>query len=79
MPVHEFMQAAKLIYHLVPRTNVQMVCIAKLHLAFEVSQIKRGYPTLYRGGCSYVHKHRGLNDAVNGRKLATASGALLLQ
>ena len=64
VPVHELVQSAHLVYHIVPRAEVQMVGIAQLHLCLESLEVNGGYAALYRGGGPYVHEKRRFYRAV---------------
>ena len=71
------MQAAKLFYYLITRTNMQMVSIRKLHQCTYLFKILRGYRPFY--GCcrTYIHKYGRLYSPVYGNKLASLGSSVL--
>ena len=79
LPVKEFMDSAQLIYDVFARTDMEMVCVGKLHLTFDVFQVESRDPALYCGGGADIHEYRRLNDAVYGGEFAAACGAFCFQ
>ena len=76
VPVHELVQTAHLLYHLVAGAHMKMISVAQLHLAFKVVfQVNGGNTALYGSSSSYVHKARGLECAVNSFKLSSSGFA----
>lgn len=72
MPVHELMQSAHLMHNLVSRAQVQMIGVAKLHLALQIFKID-GRDSAFDGcGSSYIHKEWCLNGAVYSFKDASS-------
>ena len=77
VPSGEPMQPAHIAYQIITRTNVQMIRIAQLHLAFQLLQVISRYGPLYRSTGGYIHKGRRLYSSVRRSKLPTARAPLL--
>ena len=68
VPVHEGMQATQFPHHLVPRPQVQMVCVGQLHLTADFLQVQGRDSPLDGPLGAHVHKYRGLYCAVGAGK-----------
>ena len=65
IPIHEFVQTAELAYKLITRTNMQVICVGKLHLAADSAQIIRSRSAANCSRSADVHENGSFNFAVN--------------
>ena len=73
------MQPAQIMDQLISGTDMQMIRVAKLYLAFQIHQIIRRNPAFDCRGSSYIHKSRHLNIAMDGMKYAPPGAPLLFE
>ena len=72
IPTHKFVQAAQCFDLFITWTQVQMIGVAKLHLALQIFKID-GRDSAFDGcGSSYIHKEWCLNGAVYSFKDASS-------
>ena len=66
VPSRKLVQSAELLYKLVARAQMQMICVAKLNLAVDILEIIRRDRALYRAAGCDIHKSRSLHGSVDG-------------
>ena len=74
IPVHKLMQSSHIPDYLIAGTDMEVIGIAKLHLAVQLLQIQGGNTALDGGGGSHIHKSGSLDGSVDGFKYAPAGG-----
>ena len=68
------MEAAHLLDQAIPRTDMKMIGVGKLHLAADLLEIPGGERALDGALGADVHENRGLDQAVGRLEAAAAGG-----
>ena len=76
VPSRKLVQSAELLYKLVARAQMQMICVAKLNLAVDILEVIRRDRAFYRAAGCDIHKSRSLHGSVDGFKHAAAGCSL---
>ena len=79
IPVHEPVQAAQLLYDLIPGSYMEMICIGQLHLGSDPAEVIGRDRPLDGCGRSDIHKYRRLDRPVDRVKTSTFRHAVLFQ
>ena len=76
VPIHELMQAAQRLDHVLSGTNVEMIGIGKLHLTSQIAQIFSRNAAFDGSLCSHIHENGGLNGSMSRLKFAATCFAV---
>ena len=76
VPSRKLVQSAELLYKLVARAQMQMICVAKLNLTVDILEVIRRDRAFYRAAGCNIHKSRSLHSSVDGLEHAAAGCSL---
>ena len=76
VPSRKLVQSAELLYKLVARAQMQMICVAQLNLAVYILEVICRNSAFNRASGCDIHKRRSLHSSVDGFEHAAAGCSL---